>query len=119
MVRSLGWARAAALMGVTAEASSTAPTSPARSRRFHGARLRYSRNTCSESWWAALVTRSTVAGAAVAEADDVGHPAPHVLHVERLAQHDAMVVLDPGRHVFRVRVARHQGDPSLQRRPAV
>src|SRR6266705_5514910 len=100
MVRSLGWARAAALIGVTAEASSTAPTSTAKSRRFHGARLRYSRSTCMESWWAALVTRSTVAGAAVAEPHHVGHPARHVLHVERLAQHDAMMVLDPRRHVL-------------------
>src|SRR5207245_887530 len=53
MVRSLGWARAAALIGVTAEASSTAPTKVARSRRFHGARLRYSRRMWSGSWRAA------------------------------------------------------------------
>src|SRR6266700_2560162 len=102
MVRSLGCARAAALIGVTADASSTAPTSAARSRRFHGARLRYSRSTCSESWWAALVMRSTVARAAVAEADDVRDPPPDILDVERLAQHHTVVMLDPGGHVFGV-----------------
>src|SRR5947208_2343016 len=36
-------------MGVMADASSTAPTSADRSRRFQGARLRYSLNTCSGS----------------------------------------------------------------------
>src|SRR5438105_3704632 len=56
MVRSLGWARAAALIGVIAEASRIAPTSAARSRRFQGARLRYSRSTCTGSWCGAPVT---------------------------------------------------------------
>src|ERR1041384_4665939 len=47
MVRSLGVARAAALIGVTAEACNTAPTRTERSRKFQGARLRYSRNECT------------------------------------------------------------------------
>src|SRR5437016_2002855 len=49
--------RAAALMGVTAEASSTAPTTTDRSRRFQGARFRYSRSTWSGSAWATVVMR--------------------------------------------------------------
>src|SRR5205823_5053795 len=57
MVRSLGAARAAALIGVTADASSTAPTTTERSRRFQGARLRYSRRTCSGSACATIVMR--------------------------------------------------------------
>src|SRR3989442_8368776 len=60
MVRSLGWARAAALIGVIADASKIAPTRPARSRRFQGARVRYSRRTCSGSACAAPLTTSAV-----------------------------------------------------------
>ena len=49
MVRSVGRARAAALSGTTSDASSTAAATAARSRRLHGASVRYSRNTASGS----------------------------------------------------------------------
>src|SRR5207237_1135162 len=50
-------ARPASLIGVTADASRTAPTTTERSRRFQGARLRYSRRTCSGSACATIVMR--------------------------------------------------------------
>src|SRR5207249_1929304 len=93
MVRSLGWARAAALIGVTAEASSTAPTSAARSRRFHGARLRYSRRMWSGSGWAAPVTlrpfraRVPAGGADHAEAELAERALQHPTQ-RRLVVHD-------------------------------
>src|SRR5690606_4570162 len=61
MVRSLGCAREAALIGTTPEASRMAPASAVRSRRPHGGSARYSRNVTSGSGgvtWA----ESTVVG---------------------------------------------------------
>src|SRR3989442_4632082 len=118
MVRSLGWARAAALIGVIADASKIAPTRPARSRRFQGARFRYSRRTCSGSACAAPLMTSAVLGLAAPRGQQLLEPGGDLGEGERLAGHRARVVLDPHPPPLGPGVPRHQRDPAVRTRPA-
>src|SRR5712691_10595590 len=118
MVRSLGWARAAALIGVIADASKIAPTRPARSRRFQGARFRYSRRTCSGSACAAPLMTSAVLRLAAPRVQQLLEPGGDLREVERLADHGARVVLDPHPHLLRLGVPGHQRDAPVETRPA-
>src|ERR1041384_6395369 len=113
MVRSLGVARAAALIGVTAEACNTAPTRTERSRKFQGARLGYSRNECSGSRCVATVMGLAVARFAVLLAHRVFDPAHQLAHVEGFAQQGAGMPLEPPRDRLDLGVTGHDRDAAL------
>src|SRR5213594_3025515 len=104
-------------MGVMLEASRTAPTRTERSRRFQGARCRYSRRTWSGSAWGAPDMRSAVAELLAVPAQHRRNPPGHLGQVERLANQRAGIVLQPGADFFGLGVAGHDGDASLQLGP--
>src|SRR5439155_4392029 len=116
----------AALIGVIAEASRTAPTSAARSRRFHGARLRYSRSVCSGSACGAPVTPRLLPSrlgsslrALLTDLEYRGQPIRHFAQIERFPNHDALVPLEPDAHLVCLGVTRHDRDTAFICRPTM